>query len=82
MSESGDISRLIGDLAADLKPVRRLAPPWLRSLYWLAAVLGLALLLLAIRLVFNWTGEPEVDPYVMPGAIASGVTCTSGGSDE
>ena len=32
MSESGDISRLIGDLSADLKPVRRLAPRWLRGL--------------------------------------------------
>ena len=72
MTESGDISRLIGDLGADLKPVRRLAPPWLRALYWLAAVLGVALVLLAIRIVFNWNGEPEVDPYVMPGAIASG----------
>ena len=74
MSESGDISRLIGDLSADLKPVRRLAPPWLRALYWLAAVLGLALVLLAIRVVFDWNGEPEVDPYVIPGAIASGLT--------
>jgi len=74
MSESGDISRLIGDLSADLKPVRRLAPPWLRALYWLAAVLGLALVLIAIRIVFNWSGASEVDPYVMPGAIASGVT--------
>jgi hypothetical protein len=24
--------------------------------------------------VFNWSGASEVDPYVMPGAIASGVT--------
>ena len=74
MSESGDISRLIGDLSADLKPVRRLAPPWLRSLYWLAAVVGLALVLVAIRILFNWNGQPEVDPYVIPGALASGAT--------
>ena len=74
MSESGDISRLIGDLSADLKPVRRLAPPWLRALYWLAAVLCLALVLIAIRIAFNWNGQPEVDPYVIPGALASGVT--------
>lgn len=74
MAESGDISRLIGDLSADLKPVRRLAPPWLRSLYWLAAVICLALVLIAIRIVFNWNGQPEVDPYVIPGALASGAT--------
>ena len=74
MTESGDISRLIGDLSADLKPVRRLAPPWLRALYWLLAVGCLALVLIAIRIVFNWSGEPEVDPYVVPGAIASGAT--------
>ena len=74
MAESGDISRLIGELSADLKPVRRLAPPWLRSLYWLLAVMCLALVLIAIRVTFDWSGQPEVDPYVIPGALASGVT--------
>jgi hypothetical protein len=74
MAESGDISRLIGDLGADLKSVRRLAPPWLRAVYWLMAVLGLALVLIAIQVLFDWNGEAKVDPYVMPGAIASGVT--------
>jgi len=74
ISESSDISRLIGDLSADLKPVRRLAPPWLRAVYWLVAVLGLALVLIAIRIVFNWNGAAEVDPYVIPGALASGIT--------
>ena len=74
MSEGGDISRLIGDLSADLQPVRRLAPPWLRSLYWLAGVFGLALILIVIRVVFDWTGPPKVDPYVIPGALASGAT--------
>ncbi|MGN6157146.1 MAG: NrsF family protein [Devosia sp.] len=74
ISESSDISRLIGDLSADLTPVRRLAPPWLRAVYWLVAVLGLALVLIAIRIVFNWNGAAEVDPYVIPGALASGIT--------
>jgi hypothetical protein len=74
MSESGEISRLIGDLSADLKPVRRLAPPWLRTLYWLLAVGCLALVLIGIRVVFSWNGEAEVDPYVIPGALASGAT--------
>ena len=74
MVETSDIARLIGDLSADLKPVRRLSPPWLRTLYWLVAVLCLALVLVGIRVVFNWNGQPEVDPYVIPGALASGVT--------
>ena len=74
LAEGRDITRLIGDLSADLKPVRRLAPPWLRTVYWLVAVLCLALVLIGIRIVFNWNGQPEVDPYVIPGALASGVT--------
>lgn len=74
MAESGNISRLIGDLSADLKPVRPLAAPWVRALYWLAAVAGLAVVLIAIRVIFNWNGQPEVDPYVIPGALASGIT--------
>lgn len=74
MNESSDISGLIGDLSADLRPVRRLGPPWLRTVYWLLAVLCLAALLVAIRIAFNWNGQPEVDPYVIPGALASGAT--------
>ena len=35
--------RLILDLAADLRPVRRLWPPLLRALVWLAVLAGLAL---------------------------------------
>jgi hypothetical protein len=35
--------RLIGRLAADLKPVRRLPPPLLRALAWLAAVAATAI---------------------------------------
>ena len=39
--------RLILDLAADLRPVRRLSPPLLRALVWLAVLAGLALALAA-----------------------------------
>ena len=39
--------RLILDLAADLRPVRRLSPPLLRALVWLAALAGLGLALAA-----------------------------------
>ncbi len=34
--------RLIGALAADLRPVRRLPPPALRALFWLALVAAVA----------------------------------------
>ena len=49
MSEGGDISRLIGELGADLKPVRPLPPPWVRTLVWLAVVAVVAALLVATR---------------------------------
>jgi hypothetical protein len=74
MSDSDNISRLIGELAADLKPVKRLASPWLRALMWLGAVAAMALVLIAIREVFAWRGKADVDPYVVPGALASGLT--------
>jgi hypothetical protein len=35
--------RLIAELAADLRPVRRLSPPWVRALGWIAAVTALGL---------------------------------------
>lgn len=74
MNESSEISGLIGNLSADLTPVRRLGPPWLRTVYWLLAVLCLAVLLVAIRILLHWDGQPDVDPYVIPGALASGAT--------
>jgi hypothetical protein len=38
MSRADEHERLIQDLAADLRPVRRLRPPGLRALAWLAVV--------------------------------------------
>jgi hypothetical protein len=45
MSDSTLHETLIGRLATDLRPVRRLPAPWCRALFWLAAVGLLALLL-------------------------------------
>ena len=42
MSRADEHERLIQDLAADLRPVRRLRPPGLRALAWLAVVGALA----------------------------------------
>jgi hypothetical protein len=76
MSEGGDISRLIGDLGADLKPVRRLPPPWLRALVWLGIVLAVAIFLVATRTLLPALGIIGNDPFMLPGAYASLATAT------
>ena len=48
----GDPALLIDRLAADLRPVRRLASPWRRTALWLVAVLWIGLLL---SFFTNWT---------------------------
>lgn len=71
MSDGSDISRLIGDLSADLKPVRRVPPPWLRALVWLVVVLVVAVLLVATRTLLPALGIIGNDPFMLPGAYAS-----------
>ena len=48
MSEAADHEGLIRALTADLRPVRRLLPPWLRALGWLAVVAALGAALASI----------------------------------
>lgn len=48
MPHADEHERLIQDLAADLRPVRRLQPPGLRALAWLAAVGASAAALAAV----------------------------------
>jgi hypothetical protein len=45
---SAAYDRLIRDLATDLKPVRRLRPPSVRALAWLAVVVAMAIVLATI----------------------------------
>ena len=45
MSDTFPIETLISHLATELKPTRRLPAPWKRTIFWLAAVVVLALLL-------------------------------------
>jgi hypothetical protein len=71
MSSDSDITRLIDDLGADLKPVRRLPPPWLRALVWLGVVLAVALFLVATRTLLPALGIIGNDPFMLPGAYAS-----------
>src|SRR5690242_13786291 len=53
---------LIDALGAELVPVRRLLPPWLRTLGWLALVAAFAVLLFAhygdAPMLRRWTGAP------------------------
>src|SRR5690349_16191817 len=71
MTSGDDISRLIGDLSADLKPVRPLPPPWLRAVVWLVVVIVVAALLVATRTLLPALGTIGNDPFMVPGAYAS-----------
>ncbi|WP_430388507.1 NrsF family protein [Dyella sp. 20L07] len=55
---------LIQTLGAQLTPVRRLPPPWLRTLLWLLAVAAIAAWLLMhygiTDMIRRWTGEPDL----------------------
>jgi hypothetical protein len=74
MSDSDVIEKLIGDLGSDLRPVRRLPPPWVRALVWLGAVLVVAAILVATRALLPALGIVGNDPYMVPSAWAAGVT--------
>ncbi len=71
MSDGDAISRLIGELGTDLKPVRRLPRPWVRALIWLAVVAAVALVLVATRSLLPALGIVGNDPFMLPGAYAS-----------
>lgn len=71
MPTGGDISQLIGDLSADLKPIRRLPPPWLRTALWLLVVIAVAIVMVATRRLLPALGVMGNDPFVLPAAFAS-----------
>jgi hypothetical protein len=56
--------RLIAALGAELAPVRRLAPPWLRTLGWLAVVAVVAVALIGrygvAPMLARWAGAPDL----------------------
>jgi hypothetical protein len=71
MSDSDAVARLIGELGDDLRPVRRLPAPWIRTSIWLGIVAAVALLLLATRTLLPALGIVGNDPFMLPGAYAS-----------
>lgn len=74
MTETDPISRLIGELGADLRPVRRLPHPLLRAALWLAIVLAVGAALVATRTLLPALGIIGNDPFMLPGAWSSGIT--------
>jgi len=56
--------RLIATLGAELAPVRRLRPPWQRTLAWLCAVALIAVVLFArygsASMLARWAGAPDL----------------------
>ncbi len=64
MSDQRAVEALIHSLGAELAPVRRLAPPWRRTLGWLLAVAVIAGVLLmhygATHMLQRWAGAPDL----------------------
>lgn len=72
MSSDSRHQLLIDTLGAELTPVRRLPPPWLRTLGWLLAVAAIALVLLmhygAAPMLHRWAGAPDL-AWAAAGAV-------------
>ncbi|HET6554016.1 MAG TPA: NrsF family protein [Dyella sp.] len=64
MSEPRLHESLIQSLGVQLTPVRRLLPPWLRTMGWLLAVAAIAAVLLwhygAAHMLSRWAAEPDI----------------------
>ena len=77
MSDSHAHDRLIAELGAGLAPVRRLRPPWMRTLGWLAVVACLAAALLvrygAAPMLARWSAAPDLG-WAGIGAVLTAVT--------
>ncbi len=66
---------LIESLAGGLRPVRRLAPPWLRTVIWCLAVLGLGALALMIFTPQVGMHQLMQTPDMALGAAGAALTC-------
>lgn len=64
MAEPRSVDGLIRALGTELVPVRRLSPPWLRTLGWLAVVAAIAALLFmhygSAGMLRRWSGTPDL----------------------
>jgi hypothetical protein len=68
---------LIDALGAELTPVRRLLPPWLRTLGWLLAVAAIAAVLFMhygdTHMLQRWAGAPDL-AWAGAGAVLTAIT--------
>ncbi len=74
MSDVADHEALIRALAADLQPVRRLLPPWVRALGWLAVVVALGAALASIADLAALRQRLEALPDMWLAALGSSLT--------
>ncbi|HTV85725.1 MAG TPA: NrsF family protein [Dyella sp.] len=77
MSDAPRHDALIDALGAQLTPVRRLPPPWLRTLGWLAVVAAIAAVLLqrygAHTMLHRWQAAPDLCLAAF-GAVTTAIT--------
>jgi hypothetical protein len=79
MSDAPRHQALIDALGAELTPVRRLLPPWLRALGWLAVVAVIAGVMLMRygtgTMLHRWLAEPDLG-WAACGAVITAITAT------
>jgi len=77
MSDLRSHEALIDRLGTDLVPVRRLLPPWLRTVGWMLVVAAIAAVLLmhygAEPMLRRWAGTPDLG-WAGMGAVITAVT--------
>ncbi len=75
MSDAPRHEALIDVLGAELTPVRRLPPPWLRTLGWLSMVAVIAVVMFmhfgASTMVHRWNAAPDLGWAAFGGAITA-----------
>ena len=77
MSDPRSYEALIDRLGTDLVPVRRLLPPWLRTVGWMLVVTAIAAVLLmhygAGPMLQRWAGTPDLG-WAGMGAVITAIT--------
>jgi hypothetical protein len=75
MTDPHSTDSLIASLGADLQPVRRLLPPWMRAFAWLAVVAAIAVVLFALHgttpMLQRWAGAPDLAWATLGGALTA-----------